>query len=204
MPKIKFRLRVYSHSVRWTLSCISPCPTPNQSVGAASQLRTSSALYGPKQGPEPLAAQGRQHHGKELEYSLNVAATSYWRGYQVGKSYPAELSTFVLFGAIKFFILAFLIGYNPIPALLLFVLPKPMGLFITALATFEHSSGLSTDNPSEASFNKLNKRYTLFTGNLGYHTAHHHYGELHWSKLPKLHSRPADKIPDRLIRRTSF
>ena len=31
-----------------------------------------------------MAAQGRQHHGR-TEYSLNVAATSYWRGYQVGK-----------------------------------------------------------------------------------------------------------------------
>ena len=35
-----------------------------QSVGAASQLRTSSALSGPEQGSEPLAAQGRQHHGR--------------------------------------------------------------------------------------------------------------------------------------------
>ena len=75
-----------------------------------------------------------------------------------------------------------------------------MGLSITAWATVEHYIGLSTDNPYEASFNKLNKWCTMFTGNLGYHTAHNHYEGLHWSKLPKLHARPADKIPNRLIR----
>ena len=139
---------------------------------------------------------------RELEYSLNVAATSYWRGYQVGKNFPAERNTFVLFSAITFFMLASLIWYKPIPALFLFVLPMPMGLFMTAWATFEHHSGLSTDNPYEASFNNLNKWYNLFTGNLGYHTAHHHNGGLHWSKLPRLHARLADKIPDSLIRRT--
>jgi len=138
----------------------------------------------------------------ELEYSLNVAATSYWRGYQVGKDFPAERHTFVLFSAITFLMLAFLIWYKPIPAIFLFVLPMPMGLFMTAWATLEHHSGLSTDNPYEASFNNLNKWYNFFTGNLGYHTAHHHNGGLHWSKLPRLHERLADKIPDRLIRRT--
>ena len=134
--------------------------------------------------------------------SLNVVTTSCWRGYQVGKSYPAERNTFVLFSAITFFILAFLIWYNPIPALLLFVLPMPMGLFITTWATFEYHSGLSTDNPYEASFNNLNKWYNMFTGNLGYHTAHHHNGGLHWSKWPKLHAGLANKIADRVIRRT--
>ena len=66
----------------------------------------------------------------------------------------------------------------------------------------QHYPDQSKDNPYEASFNNLNKWYNMFTGNLGFCTAHHHNGGLHWSKLPQLHARLADKIPDRLIRRT--
>jgi fatty acid desaturase len=75
-----------------------------------------------------------------------------------------------------------------------------VGLLITAWATYEHHSGLNVNNEFEASFNNLNRWYNLFTGNLGYHTAHHHRGGLHWSKLPKLHAQIADKIPEHLVR----
>ena len=99
----------------------------------------------------------------ELEYSLNITAKPYWRGNQVGKNFPTERNTFVLFSEITSFMLASLIWYSSLPDPFLFVLPMPMGLFMTAWATFEHHSGLSTDNPYEASFNDLNKWYNLLT-----------------------------------------
>jgi len=40
----------------------------------------------------------------------------------------------------------------------------------------------------------------LLTGNLGYHTAHHYRQGLHWSKLPELHAKIADKIPAEFIK----
>mgnify|MGYP001440518359 CR=1 FL=1 len=33
------------------------------------------------------------------------------------------------------------------------------------------------------------------TGNLGFHTAHHHRPGMHWSKLPTLHAEILPKIP---------
>jgi fatty acid desaturase len=95
---------------------------------------------------------------------------------------------------------ATLLVLDPLAGLLVFALPMVVGLLITAWATYEHHSGLNVENEFEASFNNLNRWYNLFTGNLGYHTAHHHRGGLHWSKLPKLHAQIQDKIPETLIR----
>ena len=135
----------------------------------------------------------------ELEYSLLTTLTAYTRGYRVGKNYPNEQRNFIIFTAITFLIVGLLVWYKPAAGLLLFVLPMIMGLFMTAWATYEHHAGLNTNDQFEASFNNLNYWYNLFTGNLGYHTAHHYNGGLHWSKLPKVHEKIADKIPPELI-----
>lgn len=138
----------------------------------------------------------------ELEYSLIIAATAYYRGFQVGKKHPEEMKPFLVFGAISFVLIVMLVALNPGAAILLFVLPMMMGLFMTAWATYEHHAGLNTDDLYHASFNNTNRWYNLFTGNLGYHTAHHYKGGLHWSKLPQLHEKIKDKIPKELIRET--
>ena len=138
----------------------------------------------------------------ELEYSLLITATAYYRGYQVGKKHPKEQRTFILYSIITFAIVAGLVTYKPAAGLFLFILPMIMGLFMTAWATYEHHAGLNTDNEFEASFNNTNRWYNLFTGNLGYQTAHHYKQGLHWSKLPQLHEKIKDKIPAELIRET--
>jgi len=46
--------------------------------------------------------------------------------------------------------------------------------------------------------------YNLFTGNLGYHTAHHHKQGVHWSKLPRLHETIQDKIPKNLYKNSAI
>lgn len=138
----------------------------------------------------------------ELEYSLLTTFTAYYRGFQVGRQHPKEMKTFLTYSAVTFCILALLVAYRPGPAIILFILPMFMGLFMTAWATYEHHAGLKTDNLYEASFNNLNKWYNLFTGNLGYHTAHHYKQGIHWSKLPELHSRIEQNIPEHLLRKT--
>lgn len=140
----------------------------------------------------------------EMEYSLIITLTAYFRGYQVGKQHPKEQRDFLIFTAITFCLVAMIIWYKPLPALLLFVLPMFAGLFMTAWATYEHHAGLNTDTLFEASFNNLNRWYNILTGNLGYHTAHHYKQGIHWSKLPQLHAKIAHNIPEHLITKSLF
>jgi len=135
----------------------------------------------------------------ELEYTLNVAGTAYIRGFQVGTRFPKKQKTFIIYTLLTFAVVAALVFFKPIAALFLFVLPMICGLLLTAWATYEHHAGLSTVNEFEASRNNLNRFYNITTGNLGYHTAHHHKQGVHWSLLPELHEKIKDKIPTHLI-----
>ncbi|MFT5352105.1 MAG: fatty acid desaturase [Planctomycetota bacterium] len=140
----------------------------------------------------------------EYEYSLIVAATAYYRGYLVGKSYPDVQKEFLNYTALTFFIIALLVFIKPIAGFLLFVAPMIMGLILTSWATYEHHAGLDTDNIDEASYNNLSPFFNWTTGNLGYHTAHHYKQRLHWSKLPDLHEQIKERIPSRLIKEAWF
>jgi len=135
-----------------------------------------------------------------IEYTLNVALTAYPRGYAVGKKYPKQLRQFLVYTVITFVLVGVLVWFKPAAGIMLFALPMVTSLLYTAWATYEHHSGLDTKNQFEASYNNLGKIYNFFTGNLGYHTAHHYKQGVHWSKLPALHATIEDKIPAHLYR----
>ena len=137
-----------------------------------------------------------------LEYTFNVAITAYPRGFVVGKKHPKQQKPFLIYTAVTFVFVAALIAYKPVAALFLFVLPMMTSLLFTAYVTYEHHSGLDTQNEFEASNNNLNTLYNILTGNLGYHTAHHHKQGVHWSKLPQLHETIKDKIPAHLYNKS--
>lgn len=137
----------------------------------------------------------------ELGYSFNILATAYYRAYKVGKDYPKEQMQFIFYSLVTFALVAALVAYRPVPGLLIFVLPMVMSLFVTAWATHGHHAGLATDDHYKASFNNTSPLFNMLTGNLGYHTAHHLKGGLHWSKLPAFHEKIKDKIPDELVQR---
>ena len=139
-----------------------------------------------------------------IEYSFNVAITAYPRGYTVGKKHPKQLKIFVRYTALTFAIIIGLIIWNPLAALFIFVLPMITSLLFTAYVTYEHHSGLDTENEFEASYNNLNPVFNFLTGNLGFHTAHHHKQGVHWSRLPQLHARIAEKIPEHLYQTSSI
>lgn len=134
-----------------------------------------------------------------LEYTLDVALTAYPRGYAVGKRHPKQLKPFLIYGAVTFVLVALLTLYHPMASLFLFILPMITSLLFTTYVTYKHHTGLDTENEFEASYNNLNPVFNFLTGNLGYHTAHHHKQGLHWSKLPALHATIADKIPASLF-----
>lgn len=139
-----------------------------------------------------------------LEYSLRVACTGYYRGFMVGRRYPKQRQSFLMWTAVTLVLLAVLLWYRPLQGALLFLLPMLYGPLFTAWVTYDHHAGLDTDNPYEASFNITSKWFNVVTGNLGYHTAHHHRQALHWSRLPELHAQIEDRIPKHLYRLSTF
>jgi len=138
------------------------------------------------------------------EYTLNVAATAYWRGYQVGKRYPKVQKVFLWHTALVFALVAALVIYKPVAGLFVFVLPMICSLLFTAAVTYEHHVGLHTDDHFDASYNVMNPLYNKLFGNLGYHTAHHYKQGVHWSELPALHEQIREKIPAHLYREGLF
>lgn len=139
-----------------------------------------------------------------LEYSLTIAGTAYYRGYQVSKQFPRAQRDFVLYAALTVIGVAILCWFRFVPALFVFVVPMAISLLFTAWVTYDHHSGLDTDDPFHASYNNTNRLFNLLTGNLGYHTAHHYRQGLHWSKLPELHEEIKHRIPPELMRNASF
>lgn len=139
-----------------------------------------------------------------LEYSLRIAITAYPRAFRVGLRYPRRQRLFLIFGSLTFALVIALVLHRPLAALFVFVLPMLCSMLFTAWVTYDHHAGLDTDEPLHASHNIMNPWFNRLTGNLGYHTAHHQSGGLHWSRLPALHETIRDRIPAHLYRKSSF
>jgi fatty acid desaturase len=139
-----------------------------------------------------------------LEYTAIIAGTAYYRGYLVGRKFPRVQRVFLLYSALTLIGVILLCWFRFVPALFIFVLPMVISLIFTAWVTHDHHSGLDTDDPFQASYNNTNPLFNFLTGNLGYHTAHHHRPGLHWSKLPELHEKIKHRIPPELMRNARF
>lgn len=131
----------------------------------------------------------------EWEYAWITTITAYPRAWAVGGRHPRQRRIFLVMGVLTAALMAALVAYRPFNGLVLFVL-VPFGmLFGTALATYNHHSNRDTADHFVACNNIIQRFYNVFTGNLGYHTAHHYRPGLHWSKLPALHVEIREKIP---------
>lgn len=140
----------------------------------------------------------------EIGYTLEVAATSFFRIVKVGMNHRRHLKDFLMMFTLQVIILGFLFSINWFNALFLFLLPMIVGLTLTAWATYEHHSNLDTKNEFEGSRNILDPFYNLMTGNLGYHTAHHVKHGLHWSKVPEFHASIEHLIPNECYLEAGF
>ncbi|GMV40485.1 MAG: hypothetical protein AMXMBFR64_22010 [Myxococcales bacterium] len=130
-----------------------------------------------------------------LRYTFEVALTAYPRAIGVGLRHRKVLARFVGMVVLTVAVLAALLWARPAAALLLFVLPMVTSLLAVSWATYSHHAGVDSDNHFEASNNTMHPLYNILTGNLGYHTAHHYRQGVHWSRLPALHAKIADRIP---------
>jgi fatty acid desaturase len=139
-----------------------------------------------------------------LEYTVTVAATSYYRAFQVGKRFRGHQRTFLLWTGIALALLGVLVYLKPLQGLLVFALPMVSSLLFTSWVTYDHHAGLATEQELGASYNILNPLFNTLTGNLGFHTAHHHRQGVHWSKLPALHAEIEAQIPAHCYRSTTF
>jgi fatty acid desaturase len=63
----------------------------------------------------------------------------------------------------------------------------------------EHSS-----NPYVRANNSLDAEFNSSTHNFGYHTAHHIRPGAHWTELPEIHRKIADKIPKNCLKPVSW
>ena len=138
------------------------------------------------------------------EYTFKVTLTAYYRGFKVGKRYPKQLRSYLLYTAVTLALVTALMIYRPLPGLLIFALPMVIGLLITSWVTYDHHAGLETEDHFEASYNNMNPLLNWLTGNLGFHTAHHYKQGTHWSELPALHETIKAKIPDELYLHDTF
>jgi fatty acid desaturase len=131
-----------------------------------------------------------------LAYTFNVTVTAHYRAFKVGCKFPELQKQFVFYTLLTFLIVGVMTWYHPIQALFVFIIPMVVSLIFTVWVTYGHHAGLNTSDEFGASYNNMNKFFNLLTGNLGYHTAHHHKQGVHWSRLPALHDKIKSKIPE--------
>lgn len=135
-----------------------------------------------------------------VEFTVVNTFKMYPEIFRIGKQHPKILKKFKLGLVICLALLATLILISPINALIIFVIPMIIQLFLLVYATADHHRGLDTDNKYEATRNDATKLNNIYSWNLGYHTAHHIKCGLHWSKLPEFHAEISQNIPSDLIR----
>ncbi|MBL8915340.1 MAG: fatty acid desaturase [Archangium sp.] len=131
----------------------------------------------------------------EWEYAWKTTITAYPRAWGVSAKHPRQRKIFLVMGLISIALISALVAYKPLAGSILFLVLPVLMLFGTALATWAHHSDRGTADDFDACNNILQPFYNTLTGNLGYHTAHHHRPGMHWSMLPKLHAELESKIP---------
>lgn len=138
------------------------------------------------------------------EYTFKLAVSGYFCAYKNSKAHPQIRRVFVSMVLLQIALVAALLYINPVNALLIFVIPMAISFIMTCLHTYDHHAGCSEEDEFAASNNIMHRWYNIFTGNLGYHTAHHLRPGLHWSKLPAFHAKIAHKIPPENFRAPGY
>lgn len=134
-------------------------------------------------------------------YTLRNTIMMYPSAWKVGQDHPKLFRSFLIFLVTSGLILSALVLGSPLKALIIFVIPMTLMLFILVDTTYNHHAGLDSQDAYKATYNILSPAYNICSWNLGFHTAHHLRPGLHWTNLPKFHDRISQKIPAELVSR---
>ncbi len=135
-----------------------------------------------------------------IEYTLCNAMLIYPEIVRVGRAHPKIFRKFVWMFFLNNLVLLTLVVLAPLKALIIFIVPMLLMIYVLVDTTYAHHVGLETDHHLEASHNRLAWLYNRCTWNLGYHTAHHMRPGAHWTRLPELHQEIENEIPDVLLK----
>ncbi len=128
-------------------------------------------------------------------YVLRTAALAYWYAIRNRCLRPDYGRKFAVVMAIHALVLAALLVYDPLGALICFVCVIVANMFVNTWFSYSHHAGLSLDNRYGASYSNLDRLLNLLTFNTGYHTAHHVRASVHWYELPTFHATIAGRVP---------
>lgn len=133
------------------------------------------------------------------EFSVKAALRHYQSCFFFGRQRPNIFRRFKFYLAVCLALLAGLILYKPVAALIVYLMPMTFMLYMLKWAAYSHHSGLPIGDHYTASRTNTGRFYNWATWNAGYHAAHHFRQALHWSLLPAYHrEKLADKIPSEL------
>ena len=90
---------------------------------------------------------------------------------------------------------------DPVKALLYVTVPQFVALFFLLGANYLQHAHTDETSKTSHSRNFVGLVNPLFF-NIGYHSAHHLRGGIHWSELARLHREIADDLPQQLIERS--
>ncbi|MGB2924436.1 MAG: fatty acid desaturase [Limnothrix sp.] len=139
-----------------------------------------------------------------IEYTFKVGVMAYPIALKVGDRHPRSQARLIQNFIATLIVLGLFAWVNWAYTLVIFAMPMVILFFCTIAATYDHHSGLETEDPYQATYNITDRMYNLLTCNLGYHTAHHVQCGRHWSDLPRFHAEIANKIPSHLYREPGF
>jgi fatty acid desaturase len=128
-------------------------------------------------------------------YAWKLLSAAVPAGRRLGLRYPRMWRNFLVVSACYAVALSVLLVVRPLHAVAVFLVPMALSLFALAWSTYVHHLGLPTADPLGASYTNVGYWSNRWGYNIGYHTAHHLQPGLHWSKLPALHARVADRVP---------
>lgn len=132
------------------------------------------------------------------EFTIKAALRHYPSCVALGRKHKAVYRSFLVHSIACLVLLLALVAYKPVAALIVFVVPMLIMIYVLKMAAYAHHSGLPIGDDYLASRTNTGKFYNWITWNAGYHAAHHFKPALHWSLLPAYHAELAPKIPQEL------